>query len=216
MSDNDDLELQALQRQLDDAFETTRPRVGFEDELWSRMQARRPLWRRVREFVAALADSIREAPAVPAAAVAVVLIVAVGVGIVSLSGLHFGGGGSTATSQSGGAQYNASRAPGAADLGHLPAVGLYPGVPAPHVKGTPFPDTAQPGAIPIPDNLYFGPATLAGPATSMLLLGALWSTATRSQPQARPISLHSHSELHLRPMTPVTSGHTRVSASRSP
>ena len=32
MSDNEDLELQALQRQLDDAFETTRPRAGYEDE----------------------------------------------------------------------------------------------------------------------------------------------------------------------------------------
>ena len=38
----DDLELAALQRQLDDAFETTRPRTGFEDELWTRMQAHRP------------------------------------------------------------------------------------------------------------------------------------------------------------------------------
>jgi len=149
MSDNEDLELQALQRQLDDAFETTRPRVGFEDELWSRMQARRPLWLRVREFVAALVDSIRQAPAVPAAAVAVVLIVAVGVGIVSLSGLHFGGGGSTATSQSGGAQYNASRAPGA--FGALPA-------PAP-VEDTGGPLVAAP-AKQSGTNLYLGAARL--------------------------------------------------------
>ena len=40
----DDLELAALQRQLDDAFETTRPRVGFEDELWTRIESRRRRW----------------------------------------------------------------------------------------------------------------------------------------------------------------------------
>ena len=50
MSDQDeDLELAALQRQLDDAFETTRPRAAFEDELWSRMQARRPAGTRLRD-----------------------------------------------------------------------------------------------------------------------------------------------------------------------
>ena len=49
MSDSEDLELQALQRQLDDAFETTRPRPGFEDELWTRMQARRPVGTRLRD-----------------------------------------------------------------------------------------------------------------------------------------------------------------------
>ena len=54
MSDNEDRELQALQRQLDDAFETTRPRAGFEDDLWSRMQARRPLGAMVRDFFAGL------------------------------------------------------------------------------------------------------------------------------------------------------------------
>ena len=43
MSENgQELELQALERQLDDAFETTRPRPGFEDELWLRMQSARP------------------------------------------------------------------------------------------------------------------------------------------------------------------------------
>ena len=68
MSDNEDLDLQALQRQLDDAFETTRPRGGFEDELWSRMQAGRPLSRRVAEFFGGLVGTMREVPAVPAAA----------------------------------------------------------------------------------------------------------------------------------------------------
>src|SRR6266851_4977444 len=70
MNEDEDLELQALQRRLDDAFQTTRPRAAFEDELWSKMQARRPLWSRVSEFFTGLVGSIREAPAVPAAAVA--------------------------------------------------------------------------------------------------------------------------------------------------
>jgi hypothetical protein len=98
MSDEEDLDLQAMQRQLDDAFETTRPRRGFEDELWLRLQARRPFWTRLRDGVAGLIDGFREVPAVPAAAVAVVLIVVIGVGVVSLSGLHLGGASGTATS----------------------------------------------------------------------------------------------------------------------
>jgi len=152
MSDNDDLELQALQRQLDDAFQTTRPRAPFEDELWSKMQARRPLWTRIRDVLTGLIDSIREAPAVPAAAAAVVLILAIGIGIVSQSGLHFGGGASTTSSQGGGAQYNAS-APGA--FGRLPAPALQP---------VPVEDAGGPKAV-VPaqhfgTNLYLGPAKL--------------------------------------------------------
>jgi hypothetical protein len=45
---SEERELEALQKRLDHAFATTRPRRGFEDELWSRMQARRSLWVRVR------------------------------------------------------------------------------------------------------------------------------------------------------------------------
>ena len=71
----EDLELQALQRQLDDAFETTRPRRGFEDELWVRMQASRPATNRLRDALAGLIQGIREVPAVPAAAVAAALVV---------------------------------------------------------------------------------------------------------------------------------------------
>src|SRR4030088_2259734 len=88
MSDNDDLELQALQRQLDDAFETTRPRRGFEDELWLRMQARRPLWQRVRESLVGLGAGVWKAPAVPLGVVAVVLVAVIGAGVLLNSGLH--------------------------------------------------------------------------------------------------------------------------------
>ncbi|HET7339016.1 MAG TPA: hypothetical protein VFK22_05670 [Candidatus Dormibacteraeota bacterium] len=90
-----ELELQALERQLDDAFETTRPRAGFEDELWLRMQSARPAPRRLRDALAALWSGIRAVPAVPATATALVLIVAVGVGVFTLGGLGHPGGGST-------------------------------------------------------------------------------------------------------------------------
>ena len=97
MNDDEDLELRALQRQLDDAFQTTRPRPEFEDELWLRMQSRRPIWPRVRASLAGLVAGIREAPAVPSAAVAIVLVVLLGIGIFKLGGLGTGGGaGSTA------------------------------------------------------------------------------------------------------------------------
>jgi hypothetical protein len=92
MREDEDLDLLALQRQLDDAFQTTRPRPTFEDELWLRMQARRPIWIRIREGIAGLIEGIREAPAVPSAAVAIALVVLLGASIYTMSGLRFGGG----------------------------------------------------------------------------------------------------------------------------
>src|SRR5712692_1097171 len=104
MSNQEDLELEALQRRLDDAFETTRPRRGFEDELWLRIQARRPLWTRVLDGAAGLLQGIREAPTVPASAIAVLLVVALGIFIFRLSGAG-GGGGSSASLTQGGNSY---------------------------------------------------------------------------------------------------------------
>ena len=123
MSDQEDLELQALQRQLDDAFQTTRPRPAFEDELWLRMQSRRPIWTRLREGLAGLVGGLREAPAIPSAAVAIALIVVIGAGVISLGGgLHFGpAGGSTSASLDAGGK-NGSAAPPA--FGALPVPGL--------------------------------------------------------------------------------------------
>jgi len=92
MSEDEDLDLLALQRQLDDAFQTTRPRHDYEDELWLRMQSRRPIWQRVGDGFAGLVAGIRESPAVPSAAVAIGLVVLLGAGIYTLSGLHPGGG----------------------------------------------------------------------------------------------------------------------------
>jgi hypothetical protein len=120
MSDQeDDLEIQALQRKLDDAFETTRPRAGFEDELWLRVQSSRPAPRRLRDALAAFWQGVRAAPAVPASAIALVLIVALGVGIYTLSGAGGRGGATTSGAQSGSAPYAGS---GAADtFGRLPS-----------------------------------------------------------------------------------------------
>ena len=120
MNEPEDLEVEALKRQLDDAFETTRPRAGFEDELWTRMQARRPVGTRWRDAWLGLVQGIREAPGVPMAAVAAVLVVVLGAGVVVYSGLGRGGGGATSTA--GGAESAAQPAylssPGA--FGKLP------------------------------------------------------------------------------------------------
>ena len=123
MSDNkEDLELDALQRELDDAFATTRPRRGYDDELWLRMQARRPLWTRLRDAIGSLGALFREAPAIPLGAVAVLLVVVVGAGILLNSGLRPS---PTDSSYSRGAQ-----APGLAlsEFGKLPTPALHPGV----------------------------------------------------------------------------------------
>jgi hypothetical protein len=121
VSDQEDLELQALQRQLDDAFQTTRPRPSFEDELWLRMQARRTIWTRFSEGLAGLIGGLREAPAIPSAAVAIALIVVIGAGIISMGGGLRGGGSATSASLDAGGK-NGSAAPPA--FGALPVPGL--------------------------------------------------------------------------------------------
>jgi hypothetical protein len=152
---DDDLELEALQRRLDDAFETTRPRRGFEDDLWTRMQARRPFGARLRDGFAALLGTIREVPAVPAATVAVVLVLAVGLGVLTLGGgLHFGNQSTTSASLANPAAGSADRAAGL--FGPLPPVAFYAGTPAPaYVNGQPVTQGSAPTV-----NLYLGPANL--------------------------------------------------------
>jgi hypothetical protein len=118
--DGEELELQALERQLQDAFETTRPRPDFEDELWLRVQSSRPAPRRLRDAMAAFWNGVREVPAVPATATALVLIVAIGAGIVALNGVGRGGGGAT----SAGVERAAAPAAGqylAGNFGKLPS-----------------------------------------------------------------------------------------------
>jgi hypothetical protein len=148
MSEQEDLELQALQRQLDDAFQTTRPRRAFEDELWLRMQARRPILQRLRDGFAGLIDGLREGPRIPSTAVAILLIVLIGAGIVSLGKLPRGG----ATSTAGGALSSGRNfGPNAPEYGTLPV---------PSIGDT----AASPATAPVAKSAplgYFGPATLS-------------------------------------------------------
>jgi hypothetical protein len=159
MNDGEDLEQAALQRQLDDAFETTRPRVAFEDELWLRIQARRPIWSRLGDAISGLIGTIREAPSVPAGVAALVVIIAIGAGIISLSGLHPGGGAATSalrsTDETAGQQYGNGVPP---QLGSVPApTALQPGPsPGPKASGPELASSA---------NLYFGPAQLVWSGT---------------------------------------------------
>ena len=156
MNEPEDLEHEALKRQLDDAFETTRPRAGFEDELWTRMQARRPVGTRLRDAWLGLVAGIREAPGVPMAAVAAVLVVVLGAGVVVYSGLGRGGG--SATSTAGGAEF-APQQP--ASLGSPGAFGR---LPSPVLaKGAPATSNASAGAAPsvtAPGAAYTGPVAL--------------------------------------------------------
>ena len=62
----DELELQAMQRELEDAFATTRPRAGFEGELWQRMQAQRPAPNKIRDAFTGFWASVRAVPMAPA------------------------------------------------------------------------------------------------------------------------------------------------------
>lgn len=167
MSDpEDELELQALQRQLDDAFETTRPRPGFEDDLWLRMQSRRPFSSRVRDALAGLVQGIREVPAVPLASVAAVLVVVIGVGIFTLSGLGRGGGASSTERQlslnaGGGANVPSS----AGSFGRLPSPVLAPGGAD---KGAQFSQTAPAPAA----SAYAGPVRLTWAGQLNVSIGA--------------------------------------------
>jgi hypothetical protein len=122
MSEKDEeLELQALQRELDDAFATTRPRRGFDDELWARMQAARPASGRLRDALAGFWQGIRTIPAVPAAAVAAGLVVVIGAGFLAYSGIGFGprGGASGGTALSNAAPVTKDL--GQAGFGKLPS-----------------------------------------------------------------------------------------------
>src|SRR5205814_8424540 len=99
VNENDeDLELAALQRRLDDAFETTRPRPGFDDELWLRMQSSRPASSRLRDAPPGLIRGIRPVPTVPLAAAASFLVIALLLGLLPRFGV---GGGNTATASFG-------------------------------------------------------------------------------------------------------------------
>ena len=157
MSDRDgeELELEALQRQLDDAFETTRPRRGFEDELWLRIQRRRPFGERLRDVLGGLLGGFREAPAIPLAAVALLLIVVVGVGVLNSGLSPFG---AKHESLSAGAPNSDRGSAGGAYLaGTIPTPALHPGLV--DTASTNVGSTSAP-AVAAESNLYYGPANL--------------------------------------------------------
>jgi hypothetical protein len=151
--EREDLELEALQRKLDDAFNTTRPRRGFEDELWLRMQQRRPFSTRLRDAFGGLVAGFREAPAIPLAMAALVMVVVIGVGVLSSSLSPL----TRHESLSGTAGANA---PGDAYAQGLPTPALHPGlVESPQPSGVASGPQA-PVAAAAPSNVYYGPANL--------------------------------------------------------
>ncbi len=159
MSDQEeDLEIMALQRRLDDAFATTRPRRGFENELWTRMQERRPATNRFRETLAGFWQGIRAVPGVPAAAVAALLVVIVGAGFLaySASGLHLGAGGANSASSNGAGSRS----------GDQTGFGGFGLIPTPVFAATTA--NAPPGAISPTGAEYSGPAQMVWAGTSTL------------------------------------------------
>lgn len=91
MSEREEHGLDELERRLDAAFRATRPRRGFEDELWASLQARRPWWRR-------LGGAPRGVTWAAAGGLALLLVVGLGVvGLARLSGPHTGGSASSAS-----------------------------------------------------------------------------------------------------------------------
>jgi hypothetical protein len=166
VSETEDLELEALQRQLDDAFETTRPRPGFEDELWARMQAHRPATSRLRDAWLGLIQGIREVPAVPMAAVAAVLVVIIGAGLFAYSGLGRGAGSATTSLSAGQNGPQSDHFAPAGAFGRLPGPVLNPGTPDKSAVGATAPNATAPGAT------YTGPFTLTWKGTFALALPA--------------------------------------------
>jgi len=154
MSENEEeLELQALQRELDDAFATTRPRAGYEDELWMRMQAQRPAPNKIREAFAGFWQNIRVVPAVPAAAIAGVLVVVIGAGFLVYGGFGPRGAATSSAPASGRYQDQGGQLWSGATFGRLPTPVFNPVV------------RNSGGA---PQNLsdgYAGPKAYFGPAT---------------------------------------------------
>jgi hypothetical protein len=113
MSEHDEPGLDELERQLDAAFATTRPRRGFEDELWARLGARSRPPRRSAGFpwvaVWAAAGGL--------AAVLVVVLGTIGLAMLALVAVHPHGGAGESRTTSGAAQ-PALAGPG---FGRLPA-----------------------------------------------------------------------------------------------
>jgi hypothetical protein len=156
VSELNDPELDELEGRLSRAFAGTRPRRGFEDELWARLErrgsaGRRWPWRRL-------------APWPAAGALAAVLVIGL-VAVLALPQLTAGhpASGSPKTQTDSGVQQPArgqAGTAGAARPNQLPeaAAGSFGQLPSPTLAGDPgSPGTATSSGAPVP---YFGPARL--------------------------------------------------------
>jgi hypothetical protein len=149
-----DPELDELERRLSRAFAGTRPRRGFEDELWGRLERRRPAGRRWPWRLAPW-------PAVGAVAAALVIGLTV-VALPQLSARHPAGGTATSQTDSGVQQPARGQAgtAGAARPNQLreAAAGSFGQLPSPVLAGDQvLPATSTSGGALVP---YFGPARL--------------------------------------------------------
>lgn len=156
-----------LERRLDAAFASTRPRRGFEDELWRRLEARRPWWRKVR------------LPAVPIGralgGVAAVLLVGVlVVGVVRSGALRGPGGGGLSTASQSGAAPQSGAASQSLAFGLLPRPSTTSSLPPLSGASRELPSNApEPGrgALPTvpPRLLVYRYTASAGPANGTVL-----------------------------------------------
>jgi hypothetical protein len=176
-----------LERRLEAMFASAHPRRDFEDELWSRLQARRPWHARLGGW---LRQPSRLAPAL--AGLAVVAVGAAGIGWLSA---NFHPGGSTAASTSG-----AAFGPNSTGLGILPAgpssgkqatgsATVQPGGPAaPGVSGAALTFSGSLPAIPaeLPVYRYEDPsvATLQATESNLIAQTGLPVTVSPSSPTA--------------------------------
>jgi hypothetical protein len=150
----EELELQATQRELEDAFATTRPRAGFEDELWLRMQAQRPAPNKIRDVFTGFWEGIRAVPMAPAAATAAVLVVAIGVGFLAYTGALQGPRGSSTAAGSSGFLNGSGTALKDGTFGRLPTPSFNPVV-----------RSSAPAAPTSPNDTHYAPSPYFGPAT---------------------------------------------------
>jgi hypothetical protein len=168
---SEDPELKRLEERLDTAFATTRPRRGFEDELWASLERRRPFWAR-------LGTGARRVNLLPYAGALAALVVVAGLGGLLLSGVHPGGGASTTSSQGGGAEASKQAGADNAGFGILPRPALRPTT-SPAVNGT-APETAPTGSA---SAQYQGPVTVTA-VTAQLALPASAPVARYREPTA--------------------------------
>jgi hypothetical protein len=137
----DERGLEELERQLDAAFATTRPRRGFEDELWTRIEARRRRWPPRLAWP-------RELPWAMAGSLAVLLVI--GLVAVTLARSAGGRGGGATMSTPADTRSGAAAGRSAAETPLAPSALLFGRLPAPAAAGVP--QVAQGAALsPLPD-----------------------------------------------------------------